>query len=336
MIQIISLDRTTRKWSKPHLLPFSFGCTGATNHRQNFKVGSNSAGPQREGIKQMKTVLALVLWLFLLLDAAIGAQYNFTDVKVPGARFTIAHGINDLGDVVGHFSLDDFSPIQGFIYSDGQYFDIDIPDAFAVVPFGISRSGVTVGSFNDGGRQAAFVMDDDKITILDVPRADGVNSRGTVVGYRTVGAINQQAYSWKQGVFTAIATPDDFPGSVGSAATGINDREHVVGYYFFDAGDCCHEIHGFIKRGKKVVTFDSPLGATFPLGINNKGEIVGFAGDVSFVFSKGEFTEINVPDACCTSVRGINNKGQIVGYYIKGGEGIGFIGSPVKAAGRKK
>ena len=286
----------------------------------------------------MKKFLSFtVFWLLLFFTAAIAAEYTFVDVKVPGVRHTSAFGINDLGDVVGSFTQDESTPPQGFLYSDGEFFNVEIPGGSSVVPFGINRAGVIVGIFDDGSfLGASFVQDDENTTIIEAPSAEGINGKGTVVGWRPVGSINQLAYSWKRGVFTDIVTEVEFPGLVGSVATGINDKDHIVGYYFVDAGECCHEIHGFIKRGKKIVTFDSPFGVTLPAGINNKGEIVGSAGGVNFVYSRGEFTEINVPEAaCCTSVFGINNKGQIVGTYVKNGEATGFVGTKKKTAGRK-
>jgi hypothetical protein len=72
------------------------------------------------------------------------------------------------------------------------------------------------------------------------------------------------------GDFTTI----DPPGASGAltTATGINDREQIVGYYL-DAGGT---LHGFLRDKKGVVTTidhpDAPLG-TVALDINNRGQI---------------------------------------------------------------
>jgi probable HAF family extracellular repeat protein len=58
---------------------------------------------------------------------------------------------------------------------------------------------------------------------------------------------------------------------------------------------------------------------TDPTAINDQAEIVGIYTDATaehaFVYSKGNFTIIDVPDAFPSSTvpRGINNRGQIVG-----------------------
>ena len=78
-----------------------------------------------------------------------------------------------------------------------------------------------------------------------------------------------------------------------------------------------------LERGR-YTTFDVP-GAqiTFPLGLNDRGQIVGFGFDPAdlttirgFLLAKGAkgpLTPINRPGATTTAPFGINNRGQIVG-----------------------
>jgi probable HAF family extracellular repeat protein len=60
---------------------------------------------------------------------------------------------------------------------------------------------------------------------------------------------------------------------------------------------------------------------TFPFGINDVGEIVGFYQDASgqhgFLYAAGVFTSLDVPGAATGSTQafGVNNRGQIVGIY---------------------
>ncbi len=59
------------------------------------------------------------LWLLLIVGLIVGAQagatatFVFTALDVPGAAFTQANGINDAGQIVGHFS--DATGTHGFL-----------------------------------------------------------------------------------------------------------------------------------------------------------------------------------------------------------------------------
>ena len=72
---------------------------------------------------------------------------------------------------------------------------------------------------------------------------------------------------------------------------------------------------------------DPGAGSTYAMGINNRGQIVGyayFAGahqDLGhgFVDTNGNFTAINYPNAQQTYADGINNAGDIVGFYSPNG-----------------
>jgi probable HAF family extracellular repeat protein len=75
---------------------------------------------------------------------------SFTTIYVPGSTFTIAYGINNLGQIVGYFGVP--SPgnniAHGFIYEGGNFTTIDDPDAkYFTVVSGINDQGQIVGSF---------------------------------------------------------------------------------------------------------------------------------------------------------------------------------------------
>jgi uncharacterized membrane protein len=67
--------------------------------------------------------------------------------------------------------------------------------------------------------------------------------------------------------------------------------------------------------------FDVPGASdTAPLGINDRGQIVGFLVDASgllhgFLLDRGVFTRIDVPGASQTTALGINDRGQLVGDF---------------------
>jgi hypothetical protein len=78
------------------------------------------------------------------------------------------------------------------------------------------------------------------------------------------------------------------------------------------------------KKGV-FTTIDFPGAAQFtsPLGINNRGQIVGHVGPVGafhgFLLDNGVFTQIDFPGAAQSAASGINDRGEIVGYLIDGG-----------------
>src|SRR5262249_60184692 len=82
-------------------------------------------------------------------------------------------------------------------------------------------------------------------------------------------------------------------------------------------------------------TIDVPFSGvseTQAIGINNRGQIVGFYNDSTgthgFVDDNGRFDTINVPipGAIGTALNGVNDRGQIVGNYdTSGGLENGFL-----------
>jgi probable HAF family extracellular repeat protein len=72
---------------------------------------------------------------------------------VPGATFTtVAHGINDDGQIVGGFQVEAGGLLvdHGFLRdAAGSFTVIDVPGALSTEVFGINDSGQIVGSFSD-------------------------------------------------------------------------------------------------------------------------------------------------------------------------------------------
>lgn len=71
---------------------------------------------------------------------------------------TYAFGINDLGQIVGQFSVDLFAPVHGFLKDGASYTQLDVPDATRTVPRGINDAGSIVGYFqNASGTTHGFL-----------------------------------------------------------------------------------------------------------------------------------------------------------------------------------
>src|SRR5262249_46581748 len=130
-------------------------------------------------------------------------------------------------------------------------------------------------------------------------------------------------------VVPRILSPDPRPvDTVGD----INDRGLVVGSTFGNF-KLMTQTDGYIydssSTNTTLLVYPSSLN-TQALGINNAGQVVGFA-DVSdqrhgFVYSGGTFMTIDGPLAQGrTEAHGINDSGQIVGNFYDGTSSHGFL-----------
>jgi hypothetical protein len=290
---------------------------------------------------KMKTLI-LVLCSLCLTGISYATEFKFETISVDGAVATIVDGLNDLEDVVGRSATElPFADVTGFLFSDGKSTELSI-NGNSVEPRGINGNGVITGLIIDplAGRQQSFILDGNKVKILDVPEANAINNLGHVVGWRHVDlgfGPGFGAYVYKNGKFVTvdIGVPVG-PGIGGTIATGINDHDHIVGVHII--GECCldSETHGFLKKGGKAVIVDSPFGPTTPLGINNKGDMVGVyrtaddsLGSWYYRAATHQFEIVSIPGNDLTIVHGLNNRGQIAGYTVVDGEVVGFVGTPV-------
>jgi probable HAF family extracellular repeat protein len=285
----------------------------------------------------MKTLILVLC----MTTVSYATEFKFETVSVAGALATIVDGLNDLEDVVGRYGVvQPFGVETGFLLSDGKSTALTI-NGSQVEPRGINDNGVITGLIIDpfgSPRPQSFILDGNKIKILDVPVANAINNLGHVVGWRHEGLASQVAYVYKNGKFFTVDIGVAVGPAVGAtAATGINERNHIVGYYYL--GPCCEDIHGFLKKGERVVTVDSPFGPTTPLGINNRGDMVGVyrTADTSLASwyyraATHQFEIVEIPGSALTIVHGLNNHGQIAGYTVVDGEVLGFVGTP----GREK
>jgi probable HAF family extracellular repeat protein len=211
-------------------------------------------------------------------------QGVFITLDPPGAiGGSFAFGINDYGQVVGHYYSDSQSlKSHGFLYDQGVFTTIDVPGAFGTFVYGINNHGQIVGHYStiyEGDH--GFVYDAGTFTTIDVlgtnatgPR--GINNHGQVSGFYISGG-RPYGFLYDQGVFTTI----DVPGFSFTVGFGINDYRQIAGYYY-DSSDRVQ--YGFLYD-QGVFTKLHPPGAfdTLTYGINNDGQIVGYYTDSSFV-----------------------------------------------------
>src|SRR5262245_43684172 len=106
-------------------------------------------GRRRRKIFAVMTALAL----FGVVSPAVADNYTFTTLDFPGADHTYVQGINDGGQIVGHYT--NSSGGQGFLYEGGTYTPLDLPPlATFSSATGINNAGQIVGYYADSGGTA--------------------------------------------------------------------------------------------------------------------------------------------------------------------------------------
>jgi probable HAF family extracellular repeat protein len=119
----------------------------------------------------------------------------------------------------------------------------------------------------------------------------------------------------KSYIYTILPDPVGVNANSTLYAFDMNSSGEVVGYYY---NGLDHQEHGFLYSGGTYTILDDPGVATFPLGINANGDVVGWfndrTGDHAFLYSGGTYTTLK-DLGYNTFAEGINKSGQIVGYY---------------------
>ena len=180
------------------------------------------------------------------------------------------------------------------------------------------------------------------------PRTSGINDRGQIVG----GYLRGRRNARRPGLLSARCPPRRAarpPRPVPAASTSpvrsspsptpSTTATEIVGQYI-DAG-CGPDaegrlphgtVHGFLRHRGEVTTIDVPGAAlTQPLGINNRGDVVGAyleavptptptpttrpGGCAASCFATARSRRSTSPAAMGTKVSGINDRGEMVGYY---------------------
>jgi probable HAF family extracellular repeat protein len=163
----------------------------------------------------------------------------------------------------------------------------------------------------------------------------GINNQHQVVGHFTVGNVlisfiisNIDPIAGNPGTVDQV----NFPGSLLTVATGVNDAGNVVGFYVDGQG----QEHGFLLQGGAYTSIDFPGAiATEANGTNKHGDVVGDYTDSAglvhgFTLMNGRFQDVDAPFASGgLSVRGINDSRIVVGMYtVPGTAGFASFSGP--------
>jgi uncharacterized membrane protein len=267
------------------------------------------------------------------------AKGTYTTVDIPGASFLQLEGINSRGQIVGTY-YDSNNNLQNFLLHNDVFRNIDPPGGgfeflFLMTQAGINPQGDIVATYADSsGVSHGFLLSKGAYTYLNAPGATplcapagtwpaGINPQGDIVGfYETIDVTHQACAShgflFTGGAYTRIDVPATLGAAAGAtAASAINWQGDIVGQYLDSSGNN----HGFLLSDGTFKTIDvsGPQAQTFPLGISQQGDIVGFTfASGGFLISDGNVTSIDVPGSLPLSTipYGINPEGDIVGAYL--------------------
>jgi probable HAF family extracellular repeat protein len=195
---------------------------------------------------------------------------TYTGLNDPfSAVFNSAQGINDVGQVVGHYLAAGL--YHGFLYSGSTYTTLDAPGATHTQAYGINDVGLgqIVGAYSDGSVNHGYTYDGSTYTTLDDPfgtngtQALGINNLGQIVGSYIDASGHSHGFLYSGGGFTTL----DDPSGTDTVATGIDDLGQIVGHYSTGSVQ-----HSFLYSAGAYITLDD---ARVVSGINNSGVLVG-------------------------------------------------------------
>jgi uncharacterized membrane protein len=250
----------------------------------------------------------------------VNKNHKVIEIRCPGDRTdndsTEVSAINNLGQVVGSCT-DGVSPNQklvGFVRDrNGNFNLLNFPGAEGTIAFGINDLGHVVGQY----------FGDDFGEGLD----------------------QYHGFVWRNGVYASIDAA--FPEAMTTSLLGINNFGQIIGTYLHhrpgssDINDYDSE-EAFLYDNGIFTPLDFPGAktpfvccgaATFPMDINNLGQVIGSTYDGLgnprfFLYDNGEYFVITgVPDNVIdsydfsvvhgSSAWGINDQSEIAGTYVQ-------------------
>lgn len=281
-------------------------------------------------------------------DTITPGEFHFSTFSVTGSNTLAVEDINDLGSIVGYYTIP-AGATKGYVRSaKGQLTTIVDPQDQSGQTYaeGTNADGTVVGFFLNTAANAyqGFFYHNGMFTNYVLPSKPtntviyGINDLGDICGYyQNAPSFVSTGFLSDDGKITSFS----IPGSTSLYPSSINDFDFVAGEYQDPAG----AFHGFVRDPKgNISTVDVPGASTAAnfgtnlLGINNFGWVSGHFTDVSggehgFIgVPKGhswQFFQIDVPGATATSGGGLNDFGTVAGHYVtSGGQQMGYIASP--------
>ena len=196
--------------------------------------------------------------------------------------------------------------------------DINVPGATETDTYGINNKRVIVGDYVDAqGNQHGLILSGTTVKKVDIPGCFpgagststafyGINSNNIAAGWCTTnnGIEVGFTYNAANGKVTQIK----IPGATGVQATGINDKNIVVGTYF----DSAQAQHGFVAAGTQIKKLDlAGAVSTVAWGINNRNWITVYGLD-----SSNDYHSFYTPDEGAHYIPFKDPKGGPIGTVV--------------------
>jgi probable HAF family extracellular repeat protein len=171
--------------------------------------------------------------------------------------------------------------------------------------------------------------------------ANAINDRGQAVG-SSVGSCTgfpSHATLWERGTVTGLGSLAG-PNTAFDEAAGINNQDQVVGFSSLPGNSTFHAFYWDKRTGMQDLgTLPGPYVDSVAVRINAKGQMVGYANDVSFTNFRAVLWVNGVPTDLNTLTDGsplllwvafgINSRGEIVGGAVtSNGEFHAFLAIP--------
>jgi len=174
----------------------------------------------------------------------------------------------------------------------------------------------------------------------------GINNFGLIAGYFGSGAQGapNKGYLLSPNDHQPTYRNEDFPGSVQTQVTGLNDRGITVGFWSdMNNANLVNDNFGFVSFNGLFRTVNFPVtsssGIANPpvnqlLGVNDRDLAVGFYTDANganhgYVYDilSNHYHEITISQATSVTAAAINNRDDIAGSDTIGGTTEGFLRS---------
>jgi len=151
---------------------------------------AGSVGTQMNAVSDSGVIVGAWVDSAFTVHGFIYKNGDYMHLDYPGALDTYPFGINPRGDIVGNWDADQSTVGHGFVFSRGQMFSFDVPDAVpdGTAANGINARGQIVGGYVGlDGSSHGFLAEGATFTRLDCPGAVrttawGINAAGQIAG----------------------------------------------------------------------------------------------------------------------------------------------------------
>ncbi len=168
----------------------------------------------------------------------------------------------------------------------------------------------------------------------------GINDSDVIAGYNGSGVPGHPNQGYTTTTAGTTFTPENFPGSVQTQVTGLNNKGTTVGFYSPTNNGSDANFGFFNSTAGTFGAVVDPNTTSAPstnqlLGINDNGVAVGFYNDANgnshgykYNLANGKFTPVVDPAAAAASLTAaaIDNAGDVAGFFVNGkGLDSGFL-----------